>query len=327
MTRAGFSGSVAASTRFTNGGTVERAFLVRGGNAVTLRVKPIREERLYVCSRQGPEMMVRGKPDFVESGAVLWCAAAPENDGPLRARAFDGGLYDALRAIGGHVGDGYEAELARLGADPTRLREKPGRPFEIDLIRGGVEREAWALESFAAAFFDALRECHRVIRGDVTGEPDIVRLERAARFLRGVSLAPFSRRALPNAATDVDAAIAALRVSRGDDAAARLSMAARSLRMTFVRRSLEGAFAEMARHRRRKTEPDREGRARIAAAICRGRGMLFENGRPLDDGFCRAVIVPTVVPKLSAVADLLMSDGPLDVSRACRDFSVALAPL
>lgn len=306
---------------------MEREFLVRGGNVVTLAVKPVLADRLYVCGRDGPEMTVRGSPDAIPRGAVLWCSAA-RGGGPLRARAFDGGLYDALRALAGHVGDGYEAELAELEADPARLREAPDRPVEIDRIRGHVERRGWELSSFASSLFEALRSWYAVIRAAAASpEGADERLAEASRFLRGVSVAPLSRRALPNAAVDVDAAVADIRAGRATLAAARLSMAERSLRMTFVRRPLESALAVMSRHAARGTEPDRDERARLAAAVARGRGMLFEKGKPLDAQFRRPVIIPAVVPRLTRVARLLAADGPLDLALARAEFSAGLAPL
>lgn len=309
---------------------MEQDFLVRGGNAVTLAVKPIRAPRLYVCARAGPEMTVRGRVDVVPVGAVLWCVVPRDGDGPVRARAVDGGLYDALRLLGGHVPDGYEAELEGLAAAAggEEAARDSARPAEIERIRGRVRRDALALEDFAAAFFAALRGWHAVLRAAASAaDPDLEAVERAARCLRAVSLAPFSRRALPNAAQDAERAAAAMRANDRNAGARLLSMAERSLRLTVVRRPLESALDDVARHKERGTQPSREERARAAEAIRRGRAAMFERGVPLDDGFRRRFVATTVVPKLSAVADMLSADGTLDTARAYREFSAGLAPL
>ena len=311
---------------------MDRAFRVRGGNVVSLSAKEILEDRLYVCGADGPEMAVDGQADRIPRGAILWCSRKHGSDGLPFTRSFDDGLYVASHVIGTHVDDAYAREIADGVA--------PARAVEIERIRRSVGRQAQALRTFAERLFDELRQgalrlrdLARVWRASAAVPPAeaidaiVAKLEGASRFLRGVCVAPLSRRALPNAADDVDAAIAHARDRKLADAAARLSMAERSLRMTFARRSLELPFSIVTRHQDRGTVPDNAEREFLAGSIVRVLGTLFEGGKALDFGFRAVRIVPTVVPKLSAVIDHLRSNNAYDAAGTYDHFRVACATL
>lgn len=301
---------------------MDQMFLVRGKNAVTLSVKPILRDRLFVCSADGPEMTVGKEPDRIPSGAVLWCVVGPDRDGILRARSFDNGFYDARRAIGDHVDSTYRKEIA-AGTSPERA-------VEIEVVRARVANHAFALDRFESDLFDslaALDEFLQVTIRDLRARcapPDVAALlAEAATYLRGISVAPLSRRALPHAANDVDAAIVALGTGDVDAATARLSKADRSLRMTFVRRALEPSHAAVSHFLATETLPDAEERKLLASTLVRCRGRLFEDGKALDHDFETARIVSSISPKLSAAIDHLRSDAPFDAMKTHANLDVA----
>lgn len=301
---------------------MDRAFLVRGKNAVTLSVKPVLLDRLYVCSKDGPEMTVGKEPDRIPGGAILWCVVGPDHDGTLRARSFDNGFYDARRAIGDHVDVTYRKEI-EAGTTPERA-------VEIDRIRERVATHAFALDRFESDLFDSLAALEAFLRVTIRdlparcAPPDIAALlAESARYLRGISVAPLSRRALPHAANDVDAAIASLAANDVDATIERLSKADRSLRMTFVRRALEPSHAAASHYKATDTAPNPEDRAFLADTLARCRGRLFEDGKPLDHDFEGARIVSTVAPKLSAAIDHLRSKAPYNAAKTLADIDVA----
>lgn len=204
-----------------------------------------------------------------------------------------------------------------------------------------IDLRKWTLIAALDRAFDLVDSAEQTVLQALTlwGKPRRFTKDRAmtmaadfegiATTFEHVSLAPFSRRALPHIARELRQAAECLRMGNRDRAQALLDRVVRAFTMTRARRMLEEVRVEA--NAFRSAEAAKEIRTEdvngLVAALEQVEKMLVVDGTPIDHDFERPVIARSVLPMLMVAKGATRNVGFYQGEAVYKSIESAAAPL
>jgi hypothetical protein len=205
-------------------------------------------------------------------------------------------------------------------------------------IRSHLDPRTWSLVALSDALWELKHHADRDIDQALTWwlpgkrfTRDVARrkaecLERVARDLRAVSVAPFGRRGFPRTAVDLEEAAALLQTERFREARLPLERAQKSMMMTERRRALEEVLTVVARVRSGHLEIAGVDQVGLTDEISRTNFMFFADGAPIDSTFVNPVCEKSVKGPLRRAYDI-SRETPLRARTLYNNLVEACDPL
>ncbi len=205
-------------------------------------------------------------------------------------------------------------------------------------IRSHLDPRIWSLVALSDALWELKHQADRDIDQALTWwrpgkrfTRDVARrkadcLDRVARDLRAVSVAPFSRRGFPRTAVDLEEAAVLLRTERFREAQRPLERAQKSMLMTEYRRSLEEVITVVARVRSGHLEIVGADQVGLTNQIASAEFAFFADGAPIDSTFVNPVCEASVKAPLRRAYDI-SRETPLRAQALYANLVEACDPL
>ena len=289
--------------------------------------------QLSWCIRKGAsEVEIQRYLDAVESARVSARLPTAKDQGKMEADQLVEGAHritDVRKRMN------MPSRGMKVWAADARLcgRVSAGRD-----IRSHLDPRIWSLVALSDALWELKHQADRDIDQALTwwypGKKltrEVARrkadcLERVARDLRAVSVAPFGRRGFPRTAVDLVEAATLLRTERFREARIPLERAQKSMLMTARRRALEEVLTVVARVRSGHLEIVGADQVGLSREIANTEFMFFADGAPIDSTFVNPVCEVSVHPPLRRAYDI-SRETPLRAQALYKNLVEACDPL